>query len=131
MKGKKKEVRKRWLHVRLNDSEYSLLNELHEKTTSRELSDYARRVLLQLPVIVRYRNESADAILTELIRLKNELSAVGSNLNQAVHRLHTLDTLPQVKIWVALYEKTRAEVAQKIEEIRSRMNQIHALWSSK
>ena len=61
------------------------------KTTCRKLSEYARNVLLQKPVIIKFRNQSADDFLDEMILLKNELNAIGNNYNQSVKRLHTLE----------------------------------------
>ncbi|RYZ30474.1 MAG: plasmid mobilization relaxosome protein MobC [Chitinophagaceae bacterium] len=127
----KKQVRNKWLHIRLNETEYSVISTQWQKTTSKELSDYARRVLLKKPVIVNHRNQSADEILTELIRLKNELHAIGNNFNQAVHKLHTLDTIPQVKIWLLANENLKNSFLKKTEEIKTRMNQIYEQWSQK
>lgn len=131
MKEGKKEVRKKWLHIRLNDTEYNTISANWQKTTSKEISDYARKILLKKPVTVNHRNQSADELLAEMIRLKNELSAIGNNFNQAVHRLHTLDTVPQVKIWLAANENLKFSFLKKTEEIRVRMNQIYEVWSPK
>ena len=105
MEEAKKEVRKKWLHIRLNETELNIINSNWQKTTTRELSDYARRVLLKKPVTFNHRNQSADEILAEMIRLKAELHAIGNNFNQAVHKLHTLDTIPQIRIWLLANER--------------------------
>lgn len=131
MKEAKREVRTKWLHIRLNATEHKIIQGLHQKTTCKELSDYARSVLLRKPVIVNHRNQSADEILAEMIRLKNELHAIGNNFNQFVHKLHTLDTIPQVKIWLAINENLKATLLAKTEEIKSRMNEIYEQWSQK
>jgi hypothetical protein len=131
MKKIKKEVRKKWLHIRLNETEYSVINSQWQKTTTRELSDYARRVLLKKPVTVNHRNQSADEILAEMIRLKAELHAIGNNYNQAVHKLHTLDTNPQIKIWLLANEAVKNSFLKKTEEIKIRMNQIYEQWLQK
>ena len=131
MKEGKKEVRKKWLHIRLNETEYSTIHGNWKKTTSNELSDYARRILLKKPVTINYRNQSGDEVLAEMIRLKNELSAIGNNFNQAVHQLHTLDTVPQVKIWLVVNENLKNSFLKKTEEIRQRMNQIYEQWLQK
>jgi hypothetical protein len=131
MNDKSKEVRKKWLHIRLSETEYSAIHGNWKKTTSKELSDYARRILLKKPVIVNHRNQSADEVLAEMIRLKNELSAIGNNFNQAVHRLHTLDKVPQVKIWLVANENLKTSFLKKTEEIRMRMNQIYEQWLQK
>ena len=128
MREVKKEVRNKWLHIRLNDSEYDTINNHWQQTTSKELSDYARKVLLKKPVLINHRNQSADEILAEMIRLKNELSAIGNNFNQAVHKLHTLDRISQVKIWLEVNEPLKYSFLKKTEEIRVRMNQIYEQW---
>jgi len=102
-----------------------------KSTTCRQLSDYARTILLRKPVTVKYRNQSADELLSELIQLKNELHAIGANYNQAIHKLHTLDELPEVKIWLLINEKTKHAFIQKADEINLRMHQIYTTWSQK
>ncbi|RYZ25609.1 MAG: plasmid mobilization relaxosome protein MobC [Sphingobacteriales bacterium] len=131
MKETKRQVRNKWLHIRLNETEYKTISSHYQKTTCKELSDYARRVLLRKPVTVNHRNQSADEILTEMIRLKNELNAIGNNFNQAVHKLHTLDTTPEVKLWVLMCESQRATLLKKTEEIKVRMNEIYEQWLQK
>lgn len=127
----KKEVRNKWLHIRLNDTEYGAIHKQWKKTTCRELSDFARKVLLKKPVTVNVRNQSADEILAEMIRLKNEFHTLGNSFHQAVRKLHTLDTVPQVKLWLVVNEKLKASLLQKTEEINVRLNQIHETWSQK
>lgn len=131
MNDAKREVRNKWLHIRLNAAEYTLINRHWQKTTSKELSDYARKVLLKKPVIVNYRNQSADEILAEMIRLKNELHSIGNNFNQAVHKLHNLEAIPQIKMWLLINENLKNSFLNKAEEIKEQMNQIYEQWSQK
>jgi pyruvate dehydrogenase complex dehydrogenase (E1) component len=84
-------LRKIWLTIRLNDEEQKRLKDLYKVTTCKALSEYARDILLQQPVVINYRNQSLDETLSELSQLITELNAIGRNFNQAVKRLHTLD----------------------------------------
>jgi len=43
---------------------------LYKKTTCQSISEYARNILLEKPVIIKYRNESADQFLTQMIAFK-------------------------------------------------------------
>jgi hypothetical protein len=95
-----KKVRKIWLTIRMNDEEQKRLNSLYKVTTCKALSEYAREILLQQPLIINYRNQSADETLSELSQLLTELNAIGRNFNQAVKRLHTLDHLSDGKTWI-------------------------------
>jgi len=126
-----KQVRKGWLTVRLNEDEEKKLNKFFSRTTSGSLSEYARDVLLREPVNVIYRNQSADEFLTEMILLKKELNAIGNNFNQAVHKLHTLDRVPEIKAWAILNESSKKVFIKKVDEIKEKMNQIYQKWSQK
>ena len=126
-----KTIRKKWFKVRVTEDELKKIKAFSSKTTCKAASEYARNLLLQKPVIVKYRNASADDILTEMLRLKKELNAIGNNFNQAVHRLHTLDRIPEIKLWLLQTEMTRKSFMNKTEEIRVKMIQIHEQWLQK
>ncbi len=127
----KKEVRNLWLNIRLNQAEYDRLNLLFNKSTCQQLSQYARLMILQKPVTVYHRNQSLDEFQSELIKLKNELAAIGNNYNQVVHKLHMLDTWPEVKAWLAINEAGKKNFMLKMDEIVKRMNEVYELWSQK
>ena len=126
-----KQVRKGWLTVRLNEDEEKKLNKFFSRTTSGSLSEYARDVLLKEPVNIIYRNQSADEFLAEMIQLKKELNAIGNNFNQTVHKLHTLDKIPEIKAWAILNETGKKTFMKKVEEIREKINLIYEQWSQK
>jgi hypothetical protein len=128
MKKDSKEVRNKMVVVRMNEREYERLHAFYTATTCRQLSDYIRKLILQKPVIVKYRNQSADEFLADMIRLKNELSAIGNNFNQAVHRLHTLDHVPEINAWLLANESIKLAFVKKVDEIKDRMNQIYQQW---
>jgi predicted nucleic acid-binding OB-fold protein len=128
---KAKKIRSKWLTIRLNEDEERKLNQLYSRTTSRALSEYARDVLLREPVNILYRNQTADEFLAEMIQLKNELNAIGNNFNQIVHKLHTLDHVPEIKAWAILNESTKKIFMKKVEEIKNKVNEIYQQWLQK
>jgi hypothetical protein len=130
MQGKENKP-KSWISFRVKPGEYDTIHGHFSKTTCRKLSEYARNVLLKKPVIVKYRNESADDFLAEMIQLKNQLNAIGNNYNQSVKRLHTMENIPEVKIWLENDQAFRETFLKKTEQIRDYMDQIHRLWLSK
>ncbi len=121
----------RRITIRLKPEEFERLQRHYKSTTCRKLSEYARKILLNKPVVVNYRNQSADEILAEMIQLKAELSALGNNFNQAVKKLHTLDQIPEFRTWVLLNEASKQSFLKKVEEIKLRMNQLYETWSQK
>lgn len=124
-------VRNKWLNIRVNETEYNKIHDLYKKTTSQSISEFSRMVLLKKPVNIKYRNQSADEFLSEMISLKNELNAIGNNYNQAVHRLHILDRIPEIKTWLLIHETLHQSFIKKVEEIKIQMNQMYLSWLQK
>ena len=125
------EIRTKWLPIRLNAIEKKKLNHLYSRSTCNSLSEYARQVLLREPVIIKYRNQCADEFLEEMIQLKNELNSIGKNFNHAVHKLHTLDHVPEIRSWAILNEMDKKIFIGKVKEIQEKLSQIYELWSQK
>jgi hypothetical protein len=121
--------KKGWISFRVKPEEYDKIHELLNKTTHRKLSEYARKVLLNKPVVVKHRNESAAEVLSAMIKLKNELNPIGNNFNQAVKKLNTLNQISEFRIWLIIYEPDIKIGLQKIEEIKTKLNQIYERWS--
>ena len=131
MMKKERKIRARKINVRLNADEKEKLISLYKRTTANDLSQYARDVLLKRPVTVFYRNQIADNFLEELIRLRKELNVLGNNFNEAVHRLHTLDHISEIREWAILNETRKNLLMNKINEIAEKMSQIYSQWLEK
>ena len=125
---KEREIRDKWVNTRFNKTEYDALQKFFRQTTCRDLGDYMRRVALNKPVSIRYRNQSLDDFLADMIALRKELNAIGNNFNQAVHRLHTLQFVPDIQHWVMLNEQDKTQVFRQIEAISNRINQLNDIW---
>lgn len=126
-----KTVRKTRLNLRLNEKEEKRLFDLYRKTTCRTVSEYARRVLLNQPVCIRYRNQSADDFLAEMIQLKNDLNGISHNFTQAFQKLPATGQDPQVKAWLIVHESQKTLLFKKVDEIKEKLSQIYMLWSQK
>jgi hypothetical protein len=131
MKKSEKELRKHFVKTRMNDDELNLLLKLQQRTTEKDTSSYLRKVALQKPVTIKYRNESTDDFLLDMLNLKKELNAIGNNFNQAVHKLHLLDKIPEFRVWVQQYDSLQKALISKVDEIKLRMNQLYDQWLQK
>ena len=118
----------KWLHIRLKEEDYEKIQSKFSKSTCRKLSEYARRILLDKVITVNQRNQSLDDFMTEMIKLRNELNAIGNNFNQSVKKLHTLTHFNEFKNWLILNEDNQKILLQKIEEIKTKINQISDKW---
>lgn len=128
MQKKEKTNRSRKVTVRFSDTEYGKVERSFKTTTKRKLSEYIRYVLLDKPVTVYTRNQSMDELVALLFLLKAELSAIGNNFNQAVKKLHTMDRVPEVKVWAETYKKSCEIFLQKTAEINSKIHEIADQW---
>jgi hypothetical protein len=124
----KKQVRTRIVPFRLLPDEYAKLETAWKKTTIKKLSEYLRRLIFNKPVTGYVRNKSLDEFMAEMVLLRKELNAIGVNFNQAVHRLHTLDHLPQMQLWLKGFERDKEVLFGKVEEIKNRINLFSDQW---
>ncbi len=131
MKKQESEIRKIFFKVRINADEKKQLKNRQQQSTERSLSDYVRKVALQKPVVIKYRNQIADDFLTEMVQLKKELNAIGNNFNQTVHKLHILDKIPEFRTWLNFYQGLHQSVVAKVEEINVKVNKLYEQWSQK
>ena len=128
MKKRETEVRKKMIVVRMNKTEFGQLEKFKKESTERTISNYLRKVSLKKPVTVKYRNQSADDFIKQMLELKKELNAVGNNFNQAVHKLHLLDKIPEFRIWINQYDGLQKVLLNKVQEINLRVNQLYEEW---
>ena len=121
--------RTRVVTLRLTTNEYEKIEAKFKTTTCRKLSDYMRNMLLEKRLTVLIRNKSMDDFMAELILLRNELNAIGNNLNQVVKKLHLIQEIPEYKTWFLINETVQVSLLKKVEEIKLRINQFSDKWS--
>ncbi|MGI8634010.1 MAG: plasmid mobilization protein [Segetibacter sp.] len=120
--------RTKWLHLRLTPGEYAKMQAKFSKTTCRKLSDYARKILLDKPVTATFRNQSMDDSMAELMRLIKELNSIGSNFNQAVKKLHSLEQIQEFKSWILYHERDEKMLLNKVEEVKNNVQKMADKW---
>jgi hypothetical protein len=123
-----KEKKTRKVTVRFTPTEYEKVENKFQHTTSPQLSSYLRNVALNKPVVIKYRNESLDAFMEEIILLRQELNAIGNNFNQAVKKLHTLKQIPEFRQWITTNEKIEQQLIEKTTHIEKRIAIISDKW---
>lgn len=125
---KKNSNRTRIVGLRFTPAEYTQIERKWKATTCRKLSEYIRKYLFNKSITTNYRNESLDEFMGEIIRLRNELKAIGNNLNQAVKKLHTLNQIPEFRNWIISHQLEQKILLGKIEEIKKYTQKISEKW---
>lgn len=128
MMEQKNTSRTRWLHIRLTQEEFELIDKNFKVSICRKRSDFARRNLLRKPIILKYRNESLDNLIQELIQLRVQLNFIGNNFNQSVKKLHTFIEISDLKHWVLSFESDKKKYFSLIEEIKKNIENLSQKW---
>lgn len=131
MKRDKNAIRNKWVTLRMNEAEYKLLEQNRRRTTEKNNSNYLRKLALHLPLTQLTRNQSIDECTAALIGIKKELNLIGQNLNQVVHKLHTLDRIAEFRSWAEQYEATRQSIQEATTGLLIKAHQILQQWSQK
>lgn len=116
MEKGKRNVRNKIITLRMNEQELLVLVKNRQKTTERTNSNYLRKLALHQPVTVKTRNISIDELCAEIIKIRREIHYIGHNFNQAVHKLHTLEKIPEFRSWVQQYDQTRVQIKTMAEQ---------------
>jgi len=129
--GKDAEKLTRVLLTRFKQIEYEQLNKRFNNTRFRKLSEYVRSVLLDKPVTVNYRDKSMDDVLEEMVLLRQELNAIGNNLNQAMRSINSAHGNADTRLWMSLLSVINTKLEPAISQIKEQMNQYADIWSQK
>lgn len=124
----KKSNRSKVVTFRLSPTEYEQISKRYKTTTCRKLSDYMRQMLFYGKVTVLTRDASMDDFMAELMLLRTELNAIGNNFNQAVHKLHTLQKIPEFYIWVISNQQLQKDLIGKVDGIKSKIDKFSDKW---
>jgi len=125
---KKENIRNRIIGLRLTIKEYERIRSLSKGSTTPQLSEYIRRVILNKPVTFFTRDRSMDELMQELMLLRKELNSIGVNFNQAVKKLNALDKTGEMKSWTTSYEMDRRRLLAQVEKIGSAVARMGEKW---
>ncbi|WP_116789523.1 plasmid mobilization protein [Flavobacterium psychrotrophum] len=128
MKEKNTITRSRWIHLRLRPEEHEKLMQKYHSTTCRKVSEFVRNCLFEKPITILQRNASLDTGLQELTALREELRAIGQNLNQVTHKVNANPLLATDSNWQASFTVQRQSLDFKIEELLTSLNTLAQTW---
>lgn len=120
--------RTRIVGLRFTPEEYTKIEKKWKASTCRKLSDYIRRHLFEKSINTIYRNQSLDDMVHEMMQLFKQLNGIGNNFNQAVKKLHTLNQIPEFKVWIISAELDKKILFDKIDEIKNYIQKISEKW---
>lgn len=123
-----KRNRDKLVQARLTQAEFDAIQKQFSRTTNRKLSEFIRKQLLSKPHIGKVRNESLDDFATELSRLRMELNGIGNNFNQAVKKLHTLNSKSEIDHWLVSWELDKRSFQKCVQSVADHMDKVNDQW---
>lgn len=75
-----------------------------------------------------HRNASLDRGLEELVTLKEELRAIGQNLNQIAHKINANTAVQTDANWQYNFKRTGLELKSKIHQLSESINTLAVSW---
>ncbi len=120
--------RNKWLHIRLTTGEYDLVTTAMRCSTDSQLSNYARKLVLGKPIRISTRDASLDQFIAEMSALKRELSAIGNNFNQVVHRLNAAKEFTEARLWIPVASTHQKKLLEKIDSVSDTLNTLAKKW---
>ena len=130
-KYNKTEPLNRLIGVRVSEKFYNKLKDLRRNSNSQSIGEFARMILQREKIIWYHKDESMDATAVELAGIRQELKAIGTNINQ-VTRYFNSKTIPAQKIFDALKildEYKRIE--NKVDRLLNAISDLSHKWSLK
>ncbi|WP_276368727.1 hypothetical protein [Chryseolinea sp. H1M3-3] len=116
--------------VRLNTALYTKLEKIQKESYSQSIGEVIRNILLNKKITCYYKDRTMDEPTKELIKVKNELNAIGVNINQITNFFHTAD-VPTQKVFFALKVAEQYNlVKEKIEDLKRLLIEMHNKWSA-
>ena len=79
------------LNIRLDQKEWDKVHKLTSNSTCRSVSEYARKVLLEKPVRVFYRNQSFDDFEETMVGVLAQLETFGNDFDLLVKKSLSMD----------------------------------------
>ncbi|WP_026956820.1 plasmid mobilization protein [Algoriphagus vanfongensis] len=120
-------TRDKWLHIRLTDQELLTIKANFQKSIYENLSEFARRMLLQKPIVGRYRDTGVQELLKELVSLKRDLHGLATNYNQLAKKMNTASDL-EINTHRNQVIGMEVKIAKSLDSVRRFIDQTTAKW---
>ena len=113
---------------RVSEAEYARLQALCRESDCPSLGEALRRLLQGKAVTLFHRDRSLDATLEELARIRQELRAIGVNINQLLRYFHSAQDEAARQVLTAQALAQHRQVEAKVSLLLSLISQLSVKW---
>lgn len=82
------EILKHDIKLRVNQFHFDRLNKLLSSSHYRNMSELLRKIVCEQKITIYTKDDSLDITMTELTKIRKELKAIGTNLNQIAKQIN-------------------------------------------
>jgi hypothetical protein len=119
------------LCVRVSQPYYEKMEKWLSQSNCGSAAELARRILYKEEIIWYHKDASLDATAKELAGIRNELKAIGTNINQ-ITRYFNSTHLPNQKIFYALkVQEEYNKVGSKVDHLLIMISNVIKQWLQK
>ena len=118
--------------IRFTEKEDAKLGKLLQKSTyCQTLSELIRDMLFKKEITVNTYDASLQEVKLQLARIRNELQAIGVNINQITRYFHTAVDSETRLVYAEKVLPHYRKVEGKIEELFTTLSQLSRRWLPK
>lgn len=118
--------------IRFTEKEDAKLEKLLQKSTyCQNLSELIRDMLFKKKITVNTYDASQHEVKLKLARIRNELQAIGININQVTRYFNTSQDVETKQAYAEKIVPHYRKVEGKIEELFTILSQLSRKWSPK
>lgn len=116
------------IRTRVDDKVYKRLEDLLSSSNCQSIGQLVRKILSHQRITVYRKDISFEAPVQELIQIRNELRAIGVNINQITHYFHTAETSNQKMFYALKVAESYREVGDKVNVLVEMVARLGEKW---
>ena len=129
-KAEENKVLQHIIQTRVNKAKFNQLSELAKKTNG-STSDLLRDILYNRKISVVTVDQTLSELMPELIRLRRELNAIGTNVNQITRYFHQSQEETKKLFYATRVAGLYQTAALKADELLALIQELGKRWLQK
>ncbi|WP_439879737.1 plasmid mobilization relaxosome protein MobC [Pontibacter sp. MBLB2868] len=118
----------RSIAIRVTQREYHRLEGMRQKSDCHSIGELIRRILSGKPITLFHQDTSLDQPMEELARIRQELRAIGVNINQITRHFHASPRESKRLLLAQQALEQFAKVEAKVNLLLSLISQLAKKW---
>jgi hypothetical protein len=116
------------IRTRINDKAHGRLQSILSKSNCQTIGQLVRHILSNERIVVFQADATLKEPVQQLILIREELRAIGVNVNQITHHFHIADSNNQKMFYALKVGEEYAKVGEKVEVLIQMVAEIGQRW---